>query len=556
MRTPTPRVAASLAILSLLVGCAPTDSRESALPIRTVQDASGTSLGSIAIPVTCADGASDPFDRGVALLHNMTYTEAESEFRVALTHDPNCVLAYWGMAMSYVHPLWPDVPTDEALDQGASLLAEARQQRPLTEREEAYVSTLEGYYRDGKQRTEAARLADFSEGWDRAHAQDPDDLEAQLFRSLALTAVADTKASRVSAQSEAGALAEGVLERIPDHTGALHYIIHAYDLPVLADRAAAAAGTYGEVAPDNPHALHMTSHIFTRVGAWEESIRYNERAAAAALKAPIGGSVSFHYLHAADYLVYALLQRVDDDGARRVWGDMESLDGPIFDNAAASYAFAAVPARLALERRDWEEAGSLRVRWPSTLDWDQYPHVVAITEFARGLGAARSGRPGAAEAAARRLDELRDEAANVPEPYDWGIQVDIQALGVRAWAAFESGSASEGLAMMRRAYELESTTQKNPVTPGEVLPAAELLGDMLLDSEQYDEAIEAYESSLARAPNRVNSLLGAGRAAEMSGDLEAARAYYTRLLAGVIDAPAHEGVNHAQSFVDGSAGTR
>lgn len=546
------RVAPILAIQLLHASCAPRGGETSAPNVIAVEDATGAPLGSIALAVSCNENATPHLNRGLALLHNMTYTEAEAEFRSAFGQDGKCVLAHWGVAMSYVHPLWPDVPSDEALVRGMALLTEARGLRPLKEHEDAYVSALEGYYRNATQRGEADRLASYAEGWTSAHARDPADLEAKLFKSLGMIAVAAVGEQRSTLQLEAGRLAEEVLAAIPDHTGALHYIIHAYDLPDLADRALPAAKTYGEAAPENSHALHMTSHIYTRVGNWDESVAYNRRAAQAALASPINGATSFHYLHAADYLAYAQLQRLDDVGARQVWDDMTSIDGPISDHPASPYAFAAVPARIALERRDWESASNLPIEWPASLAWDRYPHFVAISEFARGLGAARAGHLEEARTAVTRLTDLRDRAAALPGQYDWATQVEIQELAVRAWVEYESGNDDEALSLMRRASDLEADTEKNPVTPGEVLPAAELLGDMLVEMGHYPEAIEAYESALERSPNRFNSLYGAGLAAERSGADGAAREYYARLVDGAIEAPGYPPFAHARRYLEGA----
>jgi len=482
----------------------------------------------------------------------MTFTQAESEFRTASERDEGCALAYWGVAMSYLHPLWPDVTSEDEFEDGLALLAEARNQGPLSGREEVLISALESYYRDGKGRPEAERLRSYHEGWERALSEFPGDPEVRLFWALSLTAVAgnETSGTRVAMQIEAGQMAEEVLREIPDHPGAQHYIIHAYDLPELAARALPAAKTYGELAPGNHHALHMTSHIFTRMGSWLESIKYNRMSAEIALRNPIDGLTNHAYLHAADYWVYALLQRLDDDGARQVWNEMASLKGPIEDHPAAPYAFAAVPARIALERKNWSEAGSLTSRWPSTIPWDRSPQFEAITEFARGLGAARTDDIEAAETAVAKLVALRVPAAAVPGAYNWGIQVQIQEVTVRAWIAYAEGRLTRALVLMNEAHELELTTEKSPVTPGAILPTGELLGDMLLELGRHADARQAYEAELVKSPNRFNSLFGAGRAAEFAGDIEAARGYYRRLVAETISDSEHEQLSHARRFLD------
>ncbi len=553
LRSSPIRVALALCLLGLSSACAESDS-EGASVVSEVTDVDGTPLGSVAIPVSsCSTEAATHLRRGTALLHNMTFFQAESEFRAALERDEGCALAYWGVAMSYLHPLWSDVTPDAQFDDGLDLLVRARSLGPLGGREEAFISALESYYRDGKGRPEAERLLSYHEGWERALSEFPNDPEVRLFWALSLTAVAGNPANsgaRVAMQTEAGQMAEEVLREIPDHPGAQHYIIHAFDLPVLAERALPTANTYGELAPGNHHALHMTSHIFTRMGSWIESIRYNRMSAEIALRNPIDGMTNNAYLHAADYWVYALLQRLDDDGAGQVWNEMASLGGPIENHPGSAYAFAAVPARIALERKKWSEANRLRTRWPSTIQWDAYPQFEAITEFARGLGAARTGDIEAAETAVAKLIVLQAQATAIPGAYDWGIQVQIQEVTVRAWIAYAEGRVTQALALMNEAHGLELTTQKSPVTPGAVLPTGELLGDMLLELGRHTDAMQAYEAELVRSPNRFNSLFGAGRAAESAGNIEAARGHYRRLVEGTLPDSEHEHLSHARRFLD------
>ena len=530
-----------------ILGCAPGPAGESL--ISAVQDRDGASLGSVALPPTsCRDSAETHLRRGLALLHNMTYTRAEAAFRRAAEEDPNCPLAAWGVAMSLIHPLWPATASTERINTVAQrLLADTRARVSLSEHENAYFTAVEEYYREAAARSERERLASWAAGWNRVAATYPADLEAQLFRALSQMGAAQTAEDGKALRIQAGEIAEDVLARVPDHTGALHYIIHAYDAPGTADRALAAARTYGKIAPENSHALHMTSHIFTRLGMWVESIEYNQRAATAALGHPVNGMVSHHYLHAADYLVYAMLQRGDDAEARKVSDALDTLASPVVPNMVSAYPLAAVPARMVLERQDWPRAASLTRHRSTLVDWDAYPHLEAMTEFAIGIGAARTGRP-----AADRLDALAVRAAALPGTYDWGTQVRVQALAVRAWSAFAAGNRDEALRVMREAKALEASTDKHAITPGEVLPAAELLGDMLLELEQYDEARTAYDAALDRTPNRLNSLYGAGRAAELAGDQDAAAIYYEQIRSLAVAESDAERVQYAVAALRGT----
>ena len=280
----------------------------------------------------------------------------------------------------------------------------------------------------------------------------------------------------------------------------------------------------------------MTSHIFTRLGLWCESIEFNIRAAAAASERTAKGEVSLHHLHALDYLAYAHLQTAGDVAADEVLEQIQALEQPFQEHAGTAYGFAGVPARLALERHDWEQAAAVEVRWPAELKWEQYPYLEAISYFARALGAAHSGQPKAAQAAIAELGKLEEAAKGLNLAYDWGIQVAILRVAAESWLAYESGDTERGLELGLEAAEMAGTTEKSPITPGEVLPARELYGDMLLASGQHKEALEAYETALVRSPNRFNSLYGAGRAAELAGDGEAAKAFFGQLVETCADA--------------------
>jgi len=529
------------AAIALLGGC---DRREAGGERRTaassptgvdsvVRTADGQPLGTVRFPTSCSADAQPRLERGLALLHNMTYEVADTEFQAAAALDPDCAIAYWGSAMSYLHPLWPDTVSADRRVAARELLTRARAAKHSSKRERAYITALEAYYTDAPDaadNSEGRRLSRYASGWEDVFRRYGDDPEAKLFYALAMLATASPSDKSYEKQRAAGALAEEVLAAIPQHPGAHHYIIHAYDSPALADRALAAARSYGSIAPQNSHALHMASHIFTRLGLWAEAIEANRRAAdALAIRAPTG-EVAAQHLHALDYLMYAQLQTGNDAAARELLEEVEALKPPYEDHAAAAYAFAAMPARYALERQDWAAARALPIRWPDGIPWDDYPHLVAIAEFARAIGGARYGDQAVARQAMNVLVSLQEQAAALDSAYDWGTQVAIQKMGAEAWLLYASGDVEEALKVMREAAEMESSTEKSPVTPGEVLPARELYADMLLAAGRYSAARGEYDNVLDRAPNRFNSLYGAGYALELNGDPVGAALYYRRLL--------------------------
>ena len=516
-----------------------------------VLNSDGKSLGTVHFPTSCTPDAQRHLERGLALLHHMTYLKAEASFRAAAEADPDCAIASWGMAMTYVHPLWPDVVPQEKLNAGRMLLDQAASATNTSEREQAYVNALRGYYgTEDEDLTELDRLRGYLAGWTAVHETYPEDMEAACFHALALLGTASPSDKTYTNQRAAGAITQMVLTELPKHPGAHHYTIHAYDFPPLAEDALATARSYDDVAPENSHALHMTSHIFTRRGLWPESIEFNIRAEKAASERTSMGMVSMHRLHAMDYLAYAHLQMADDTAAEKVLDAMIALEPPFHNHAGTAYSFAAVPSRLALERHQWADAAAVEPGWPAGVPWDQYPHLLAIPYFARAMGAARTNDHAAAEEAIARLAELEKGAAALPGAYDWGIQVEVQKLAAQAWLAYERGDQTSAFALMAEAAEKEASTEKNPVTPGGALPARELYGDMLLAAKDYTGALAAYQAALERSPNRFNSLFGAGRAAELAGDISTAAAYYQQLLdvapEATGDRPALE---HAKTFV-------
>jgi hypothetical protein len=468
---------------------------------------------------------------GLALTHHMTYDDAEKIFDTVIETTPSCFWGYWGKALTFIHPLWPDEPGAERMQQGLELTQQALQlaKKP---RETAFGEALASYYNDGMEKTERERLKSLEEGWQRAFEMLPEDLEVKAWYSLSLIATADATDKSYKNQLKAGQMAEEVLQAIPDHPGGFHYSIHAYDYPELADKAIAAAGKYSDIAPDVPHALHMPTHIFTRLGMWKESIDWNVRSATAASRQRVNGAISYHYFHAIDYIVYAHLQQLEDNKAKAIIDEYKILNGPFQESAVTAYTLGALEGRYALERQDWKTAASLQARQPDHVNWDKFPEYEALTHFAIGLGAARSGAITKAEAAAKRLEELKQKISN---PY-WATQIEIQKNTVNAWLAFAKGKQKEALDLMTLAANQENATNKHPITPGELLTASELLGDLLMELKKPAEALAQYEIALSRSPRRFNCLYGAARAAELSGDQDKARTHYQILVEVSADA--------------------
>lgn len=481
----------------------------------------GNQLGTVQLPIEYKSSVESHLKYGLALLHHMTYTESREEFIKATEVDPKCALGYWGQAMTYIHPLWSDPPSEEDFNKGLNLIKKAKQYQKGKEAD--YIMAVESYYLKGKEKSEKNNLSNFADGWEKVFKKYPSDPEAAAFYALSYLSTADPEDKSYEKQRRVGKIAEGVLKIIPDHPGAHHYMIHAYDYPELAPMGLEISKSYGEIAPEVPHALHMPSHIFIRLGLWEESIMMNSRSAEAALKHPAKDTISLHYPHAVDYLIYAYLQRGEDLKAKEALKNLMSMKEDFQSHIAASYTFNAAPARLLLERQKWNEAMKLEPWVPENYDSNKFPAMEAITYFAKGLGAARSGNKSSAEKSIQKLLELYDKTESV-SPY-WSKQIKIQSLSIMAWTTYITDK-KKGLEMMKEAAMMEATTEKHPVTPGEVLPARELYGDMLLDSKQYKKAQDEYEASLKRNKNRFNSLYGAGRTAEMQGDVTSAKYYY------------------------------
>ena len=506
------------------------------------------SLGTVRFETSCPEPARARFDRAVALLHHMTYSGARAEFTAIASAYPTCAMAHWGVAMTLFQPLWPTRPTPDDLRRGWREVADARAAGDVTPREGMYIAAAEAFF-DPALSEYWDRIGRWAEASHALYEAYPEDVEAQAFYALAELATAPATGD-LSHHEAAAALLDEILRTHPDHPGALHYTVHASDAIGRERTSLDVVRRYARTAPRNPHALHMPTHIFARLGMWSDVVEGNRRAAAAALENPAGDDGQWvwdEYPHAIEYLVYALLQVGDDEGALRWMTELQGTANlqPSFKTA---FHLSSIPARYALERRDWKAAARLDPRPDATLPWERFPWPEGVGWFARGVGAARSGDVAATREAEARLVELKAASEQLGEAL-FARQTEILRLAVSAWLAFTEGRPEDATRLMASAASLEATTPKPPVTPAPTLPAREMLGDLLLELHRPAEALAAYRATLEAAPGRFNALVGAARAARALGDDAAARIYYRTLLEQVErDAPRAE-VREAAAFL-------
>jgi hypothetical protein len=490
-------------------------------------------IGRVSFAISCSPTARRRFNRAVAWLHSFEYDRAEKEFAGVTETDAGCAMAYWGLAMSYYHPLWaPPGPAD--LKKGAAAAEKARSMTGNTRRERDYIAAIAVFYRNCDTLDYGARALAYEQAMQRIYRRYPADKEAAVFYALSLnaTALATVPSDKTYAkQKKAAVILNAVLRAQPRHPGVAHYLIHSYDYPQLASLALPAARSYAGIAPDSAHALHMPSHIFTRLGLWQESIKSNLASEASAKRHSAQARMTGAWdeqLHAMDYLEYAYLQGCQDEKAAQVLEELRGITKAEPVNFKVAYAFAAIPARYALERRDWPAAAHLELR-PADFPWDSFRFGSAITYFGRAIGAARSGDASVARDSIDKLTAIQRALARANDNYDWSTQVEIQRLAAAAWLAHAEGNAAEAVRLAHSAADLEDSTEKHPVTPGPVLPARELLGDLLLEAGQSAQALTEFETSLQNSPNRLLGLYGAARAAELSQNREKAVKYYREL---------------------------
>lgn len=481
-------------------------------------------IGQVSFPTSCAPAVQKPFERAVALLHSFWYIEAAKAFTAVTQTDPDCAIGYWGLAMSQWTQIWAP-PQPAALKRGLEAIDKAKAANAKTARERDYIAAAEAFFKDADTLDHRTRAQAYGRAMEQVYAKYPNDREAAIFYALALQATADPHDKTYANQRKSAALAEKVFAAEPNHPGAAHYIIHAYDYPPVAKQGLGAAGRYAQFAPTVPHALHMPSHIYVLLGMWPETIQSNILAAAAEKDR---GNPDDR-MHALDYLVYGYLQQAQDGEAKKIVdearGIMTDLAARNYNSgrATAAFAMAAIEARFTMERGRWAEAAAIEPR-PT-----RFAHTDAMIHFARAIGAARTGNAAQARAETDALGRLRETLQQNKDAY-WAEQVEIQRRAAAAWTARAEGKTEEALSVMRSAAELEATTEKHNISPGPIALARELLGDMLLDMREPAKAVVEYETALTVAPNRFKALHGLGRAAELAGDAERARAAYGKLL--------------------------
>jgi hypothetical protein len=476
-------------------------------------------LGNVNFANSCSPKVQAKVQSAVAMLHSFWWPEGERTFQEIAAEDPSCAaIAAWGFASILMYNPFVGVVPPNEVPRAQGAIAKARQLGAKTEREKEYLEAVAAYWDDFANRTERQRAVARSKAYQALAAKYPKDDEAQIFNALYLIAIQERSDQSYSDSLKAAAILEPQFRKHPNHPGIAHYLIHAYDAPPIAEKGLPSAKRYAAIAPDAPHALHMPAHIFTRVGAWQDSVATNRRSADVALKTKEGDDA----LHALDYVVYAYLQLGRDSQARQTASEAAQISGstPRF---IAPYALAAMPARVAIERGAWREAAQLQ---PTQ---SKFPFTEALTYQARALGAARAGDVTAAKADVEQITQRRDALRAAKNDY-WATEVEVMRLSAAAWVALGENQGEEALGLMRQAADMEDRNEKHPVTPGRLLPARELLGDLLMELKRPGEALKEYEQSQKREPERFRGTYGAALAAEMAGDAKAARRHYAHLV--------------------------
>lgn len=501
--------------------------------------------GTVDFEVSCDEAVQPDFDRALAMLHNMMYVTARNAFKEITQADPSCAMAYWGVSTTLFQPLWGTRPSQKELKEGWEMMEKAKKLVD-SEREELLIESTAAFFREPESADFWTRIDRWTDKVETAYNEYPNDEDIVSLYALTRLTLAQRAEERAPLHDEAESILRKIYEQSPSHPGAIHYTIHSTDVDGRAENALDIVEAYGKIAPDVPHALHMPTHIHVRLGNWSEVINWNLRSADAALNFPVNGSVSHHYAHAIDYLVYAYLQRGEDKKAESA-AEKAFTKEPYQASFVSSFHIAAIPARLAVERKNWVQAAELEPRSPDYLPWDASTWATGLTWFAKGLGAVNTNNIKDAMKAEKRLGDLRDEAkANEADDMSYYIEIDRSILA--GWIAYEQNKYEEAVELLQSAARLERDVEKHPVTPGALLPANEALGDLFMKLERPKKAFEAYKASDAIWPGRYNTLLGAARAAKATGDKLAAKDYYHRLSQNT-EGSERNGAREAQKYI-------
>jgi len=525
--------------------------------------------GKVEFPISCTPSVQSEFSRGVALLHSFFYEEARRVFASVAERDPKCAMAQWGIAMTWWHPIWTPPRPDE-MSAGKAAIEKAMALNAGTDRERGFITALNVYYNTRESSNAGAigqschgpvgprdRVIAYEKAMHQLRDKYPDEFEVQAFYAFAVLAAgyAMPNDTTLSKQLEAAALLEKLWKQNPNHPGVVHYLIHCYDYPALAQRGLAAAQSYASIAPWVPHALHMPSHIFTRLGMWDESIAANG-ASAEASRAYAAmrhrDATEAEELHALDYMAYSYLQEARDTEAKKIVDLAAKVrkTNPELEFSAA-YALAAIPTRYAFERNDWASAATLTV--PNLPHWSSFPFMEALIEYGHALGRAHTGDLDGARKAIARMQQLRDATKDPKFDY-FKNHLDLQMQAASAWVAASEGKKNEAIEMLRRAADAEDILGKHPVSPGAFVPVREQLGSLLLEVGRAKQAQQEFEAALKIYPGRFRGLYGAARAAEQNGDKESASRYYAKLAAQTTKAASsRDELNHVREFLTAEA---
>jgi len=477
------------------------------------QVSSDGDVGTVDFQADCESDSADAFDHGLALKHHMMYQQARQAFKELIEQDPHCAMAHWGVAATWFQPLWPERPDEAALAEGRQAIERAREAGAGNAREAAVIDAVAAFFTD-EQQGYSDRIDAWTDGMAQAYSDHGDnkDIAALYALSRLVLGMGADSDDRHALHDEAEAILADIWEEEPHHPGAIHYAIHATDVDGRAENALEMVEAYSDIAPSVPHALHMPSHIYVRLGEWDEVIQWNRQSADVAKDNAVNGAISFHYIHALDYLTYGYLQQGEVEKAKLVWREAKTVDRHQPGFASAFHA-AAMPARIAVEQRDWQAAMDLQAGEPDYLPWDDTYWPKGLSWYARGLGAIHKGESSLAEEAMERLAQLRDEARKDGEDrFATYIEVDRKILA--GWLNHTQGKDERAISKIQEAAELESTVEKDPITPGALYPPYEALGDLLMALDRPRDALEAYQASEDIWPGRKNTLAGLNQARE------------------------------------------